>query len=41
MKYSLILAYLDNSIVAFIGSPAARMAGLALCLCVMQWQYKE
>lgn len=29
-QYSLILAYFDNSVIAFIGSAAARIAGLAL-----------
>ncbi|MEP0825436.1 MAG: hypothetical protein HRF40_08125 [Nitrososphaera sp.] len=34
-QYSLILAYFDNSVVAFIGSAAARMAGLALFAYIM------
>jgi len=29
-QYSLVLAYFDNSVIAFIGSTAARMAGLAV-----------
>jgi hypothetical protein len=34
-QYSLIIAYFDNSIVAFIGSAAARVAGLALFAYIM------
>lgn len=34
-QYSLILAYFDNSVIAFIGSAAARMAGLALFAHIM------
>lgn len=34
-QYSLILAYFDNSVIAFIGSAAARMAGLALFAYIM------
>ncbi|HEX7031458.1 MAG TPA: hypothetical protein VF172_00515 [Nitrososphaera sp.] len=34
-QYSLILTYFDNSVIAFIGSAAARMAGLALFAYVM------
>ncbi len=34
-QYSLVLAYFDNSIGAFIGSAAARMAGLALFAYIM------
>ncbi|MGI0049324.1 MAG: hypothetical protein ACREAW_07265 [Nitrososphaera sp.] len=34
-QYSLILAYFDNSAVAFIGSAAARIAGLALFAYIM------
>jgi hypothetical protein len=34
-QYSLILAYFDNSAIAFIGSAAARMAGLALFAYIM------
>lgn len=29
-QYSLVLAYFDNSVIAFIGSTAARMVGLAI-----------
>ncbi len=34
-QYSLILAYFDNSVIAFIGSAAARIAGLALFAYIM------
>lgn len=34
-QYSLILAYFDNSVIAFIGSAAARIAGLALFAHIM------
>lgn len=34
-QYSLVIAYFDNSIVAFIGSALAKMAGLALFVWVM------
>jgi hypothetical protein len=34
-QYSLVLAYFDNSVGAFIGSAAARMAGLALFAYIM------
>ena len=34
-QYSLILAYFDNSAIAFIGSAAARIAGLALFAHIM------
>lgn len=34
-QYSLVLAYFDNSVSAFIGSAAARMAGLALFAYIM------
>jgi hypothetical protein len=31
-QYSLVIAYFDNSIVAFIGLAIGRIAGLALCV---------
>ncbi|MEW6605242.1 MAG: hypothetical protein AB1351_11230 [Thermoproteota archaeon] len=34
-QYSLILAYFDNSVIAFIGSAAARIASLALFVYIM------
>jgi len=34
-QYSLVLAYFDNSAIAFIGSAAARIAGLALFAYIM------
>lgn len=34
-QYSLVLAYFDNSVIAFIGSVAARIAGLALFAYIM------
>jgi hypothetical protein len=34
-QYSLIIAYFDNSVVAFVGSAAARLAGLALFAYIM------
>lgn len=34
-QYSLVLAYFDNSVIAFIGSAAARMAGLVLFAYIM------
>jgi hypothetical protein len=34
-QYSLVIAYFDNSIVAFIGSALARIAGLAVFAYVM------
>jgi hypothetical protein len=34
-QYSLVLAYFDNSVIAFIGSAAARIAGLALFAYIM------
>ena len=35
-QYSLVLAYFDNSVGAFIGSAAARIAGLALFAFILQ-----
>lgn len=34
-QYSLIIAYFDNSVMAFVGSAAARLAGLALFAYIM------
>lgn len=34
-QYSLVIAYFDNSVVAFVGSAAARIAGLALFAYIM------